>query len=236
MRTSQGRCEGFTLIELLIVVAIIAILALIAVPNFLEAQTRAKVSRVKTDLRTLATAEEAYSVDWNSYTKYDRGDTWGPSGEIIYEGWKQLTTPVAYTTSIPRDPFGSSRTNPDTANASPPLYELGTGEAGIGPAAPQASGTPDRPQERPANTWMMSGNGPDHLDQTRGGAHQYSWTEWNYPWINIPANANNAVLEAMTLVYDPTNGTVSEGDIFRFGGLKPPGRVFDVLYMAASSK
>jgi len=61
----NGKRLGFTLIELLIVVAIIAILAAIAVPNFLEAQTRAKVARVKNDFRTLATAIEAYSVDWN---------------------------------------------------------------------------------------------------------------------------------------------------------------------------
>jgi prepilin-type N-terminal cleavage/methylation domain-containing protein len=58
---------AFTLIELLIVVAIIAILAAIAVPNFLEAQTRAKVSRAKSDMRTLATALESYYVDNNNY-------------------------------------------------------------------------------------------------------------------------------------------------------------------------
>src|SRR5437763_4530938 len=65
------RRTGFTLIELLIVVAIIAILAAIAVPNFLEAQTRSKVSRVRADQRSMATAIEAYYVDNNHYPAYD---------------------------------------------------------------------------------------------------------------------------------------------------------------------
>jgi len=63
----QSRAKGFTLIELLIVVAIIAILAAIAVPNFIEAQSRAKISRAKADMRSLATAIESYAVDNNQY-------------------------------------------------------------------------------------------------------------------------------------------------------------------------
>ena len=62
--------SGFTLIELLIVVAIIAILAAIAVPNFLEAQTRAKVSRCKADMASVATAIESYCVD-NAHYPFD---------------------------------------------------------------------------------------------------------------------------------------------------------------------
>src|SRR6186997_2434592 len=64
--------KAFTLIELLIVVAIIAILAAIAVPNFIEAQTRSKVSRTKADMRALATAIESYMTDYNRYPPVDR--------------------------------------------------------------------------------------------------------------------------------------------------------------------
>ena len=59
--------SAFTLIELLIVVTIIGVLAAIAVPNFLNAQTRAKLSRVKSDLRAAEVALEAYHIDNNAY-------------------------------------------------------------------------------------------------------------------------------------------------------------------------
>jgi prepilin-type N-terminal cleavage/methylation domain-containing protein len=123
----QGRADrrkGFTLIELLIVVAIIAILAAIAVPNFLEAQVRAKVSRVKADQRTFATAVEAYTVDHNKpppgpNTLKNANCVSNPitdpppppySHVNIYANivaQSALTTPVAYMATILHDPFST---------------------------------------------------------------------------------------------------------------------------------
>ena len=110
------RTKGFTLIELLIVVAIIAILAAIAVPNFLEAQTRAKVSRGKADMRSLATAIESYTVDWNWPSpaaivlakgggKCVAGTFSADEEERTFIAYSKYTTPLAYMTSIPNDPF-----------------------------------------------------------------------------------------------------------------------------------
>ncbi|MHB8798774.1 MAG: prepilin-type N-terminal cleavage/methylation domain-containing protein [Thermoanaerobaculia bacterium] len=59
--------KGFTLIELLIVVAIIGIIVAIAIPNLLNAIQRAKQRRSMGDIRTTATAMEAYAVDLNRY-------------------------------------------------------------------------------------------------------------------------------------------------------------------------
>ncbi|MCA9409592.1 MAG: prepilin-type N-terminal cleavage/methylation domain-containing protein, partial [Candidatus Omnitrophica bacterium] len=65
--TPFRRIKAFTLIELLVVIAIILILISIALPNFLEAQLRAKVARVTADLRTITTALETYYIDWGTY-------------------------------------------------------------------------------------------------------------------------------------------------------------------------
>ena len=59
--------KGFTLIELLIVVVIIGILAAIAIPKFASTKEKAYVTAMKSDLRNLLTAEEAYFSDYGSY-------------------------------------------------------------------------------------------------------------------------------------------------------------------------
>ncbi len=92
-----GECKqtAFTLIELLIVVAIIGILAAIAVPNFLQAQIRAKIARVQADHRALATAENMYRLDNNTFHLHR------------HTAWQHvpLTTPVSYLSFWPIDPF-----------------------------------------------------------------------------------------------------------------------------------
>ena len=62
--------KGFTLIELLIVVVIIGILAAIAIPKFAATKDKAKLASVKTDLRNMMTAQEAYFSDYATYGSF----------------------------------------------------------------------------------------------------------------------------------------------------------------------
>ena len=106
---NRSKHSGFTLIELLIVVAIIGILAAIAVPNFLNAQVRAKIARTQSDMKSLGTALEMYRLDQNDYPSWHnaiapgRGDYTHPNEIRFY----RLTTPVSYIASVPRDPFAT---------------------------------------------------------------------------------------------------------------------------------
>ena len=61
------RKNGFTLIELLIVVVIIGILAAIAIPKFANTKEKAYVASMKSDLRNLITAQDAYYADNNNW-------------------------------------------------------------------------------------------------------------------------------------------------------------------------
>jgi prepilin-type N-terminal cleavage/methylation domain-containing protein len=102
--------RGFTLIELLIVVAIIAILAAIAVPNFLEAQVRSKAAKVKSDFRSIKVGMESYAVDNNRYRlDYDSGEGPPGVGHNDFTTWVALTTPLAHLTSVFDDPFRDAR-------------------------------------------------------------------------------------------------------------------------------
>jgi len=194
--------KGFTLIELLIVVAIIAILAAIAVPNFLEAQTRSKVSRAKADMRSDITALESYRVDNNTYPQ--DGDD--PETMVSFDSRERLrvlTTPIAYLTALPFDPFNSLKPiAPDNAQDWPAiaLQALCPGD----PPYPYLYNTYGQFKEgyTAMGIWQPADAGhPDNFSLTGLG----------------PDRKFDSVLGTM-LQYDPTNGTVSAGDIVMSGG------------------
>jgi type II secretion system protein G len=175
--------KGFTLIELLIVVAIIAILAAIAIPNFLQAQVRAKVSRARGELRSVATGLESYYVDNNYYPMTT--DAPEPVGIIP----ATISTPIAYITQArPFDPFKLPGYENNPAMVDQAIYSYHNIENdGYSESYLNAYGK-----------WRMCSIGPD-------GDY------WNQPRrVYVSGEGWKHVIE-----YDPTNGTVSMGNIWR---------------------
>ncbi len=76
--------KGFTLIELLIVVVIIGILAAIGVPKFANTKEKAYMASMKSDLRNLVTAEEAYFADSIKYSTSTSCTTPAPAGTVSF--------------------------------------------------------------------------------------------------------------------------------------------------------
>ncbi|MCX7044250.1 MAG: DUF4190 domain-containing protein [Candidatus Sumerlaeota bacterium] len=175
------------------------ILTAIAIPNFLEAQTRAKVSRSKADMRSMATGLEAYYVDNGAYCAWSAdpslnvfSNTATMQPELPPEMKRQptfmqynpsdkmftLTTPVAYVRSYFSDPFAPAK------GATYCYYSCGSGDnAG----------------------WIIWSAGPDM---------KYDMTADNISQIYNPKNPQ-FFNELLKLAFDPTNGAISGGDVFR---------------------
>ena len=199
-RTPEG--QGF-LIGLLIGAGVVmpavlapclAILAAIAVPNFLEAQTRSKVSRARADMRTIATAIESYHIDKGQLPAFTTLPEMTHDLDLLDDemlrqeqvptfarknwqgsedpGANSLSTPIAYLSRLFEDPFASPQ------GAGYRYWHDGEG-------------------------WIIWSPGPERKYTITDPAEVYSGTD------ERPS-------EALLLhSYDPTNGTVSPGDIWR---------------------
>jgi len=235
--TNAHRTRGFTLIELLIVVAIIAILAAIAVPNFLEAQTRAKVSRAKTDMRTISTALESYKIDTNKYPEQgvpNGGGQFPYSSDVtrVYGGdgpmhapnnpaiAYHLSTPVAYlasTTAVFRDTFFTEFGKNSTSVVNDTRFYNYSGDYYYGRIYDASQdGSVDSYEQRVSklnaiNHWHLRARGPDGDYERRS----QGWEEY-LEFHGAPGTGSSGS-GGINSLYDPTNGTSSNGDLVRFG-------------------
>jgi prepilin-type N-terminal cleavage/methylation domain-containing protein len=214
--SGQKGSRGFTLIELLIVIAIILILIAIALPNFLEAQTRARVASARGGLRAIQYGFEAYYTDFGEYVTSHRFSFLNAASPPNIDGsdMRLLSTPIPYIKDeLPRDPFtnkdpsGPGFDNPESffvaygawrgADGTTKYADSGPGPFGLAPVR--------------FDSWMGWSAGPDNVAQTGGYR----------PEQVVDFNGQKGLLVYSPFYdgvkYSATNGTKSLGDLYVFG-------------------
>jgi prepilin-type N-terminal cleavage/methylation domain-containing protein len=227
MKPNGGRGEvcmlkrGFSLVELLIVVGLLTLLATLAIPNFVEAQNRAKRSRVANDLAELSKSIESYYIDYRAYPATDNSLTGAGVNRNLTDASRffralptfrnraageelaTLTTPVAYLPAYPNDIFAMSKAA-TFSYSTPDEFTLGDGIV-----------------ERGWIAWSVGPGRADNLDSGGGYSGPIGLVNVGVAGqTRIASNFYNprtfhpspALINAS---YDPTNGTISPGVMWR---------------------
>lgn len=218
--------KGFTLIELLVVVTIISILSAIALPNFLEAQTRSKVAAAKNNMRVVAGQLEMYHVDYGKYPvgfteffsrEIETGAIGFPNGPGDFDAMivgNVLGPGSAECSSQRLDPF--LRRQLQSALFAGGLVYLNHGfmVSQLGPESDWTNREPEnwRLTYDLAGEWSLHSVGPS--------GYEYGVCDFRVPGASIEMDGcyyHGPPYAERTLFreYDPTNGTVSAGGIFR---------------------
>ena len=212
------RAGGLTLIELLVAAVILAILAAAVLPSLLTCQTRAKIAASRNNLRVLADALEVYYLDYQSYP-FPQPSTEDPFGIVSSNALRGLTTPVAYVgPDAFRDSFGAlivqvpgqsgfTRMADDPFRPPTPGFNLDRAMLYFYYPSMDSLLVESVPQ---GGAYAVVSVGPDLKD---------SFIVY-YPFPrSLPQQSGfYGILSAVDSVYDPTNGTISGGDLAAFGG------------------
>ncbi len=205
-RSERHEC-AFTLIELLIVIAIILILIAIALPNFLAAQLRAKVTQVQAELRTLSIGVESYATDYNSAYPIMLGKlrdnpsspSWDRGG---VHNLISLSTPIQYVEGEilrKRDPFyGDEGDHLTYGYVNRDAFRM-------------IHGLPNNHTHH----YLLHSLGPDKKKGPNPAAYFGGrWNNADYGRDPPIGFQYKPLFDAWN--YNPTNGTLSDGDILRW--------------------
>jgi len=129
----QKQDAGFTLVELMIVMAIIGVLAMVAVPSYIQALKHAREAVLMEDLRTMRSAIDSYTMDKQKAPQ--------SLDDLIQDG---------YLKTIPKDPMTNSNTTWQT-DTSDSMHSLDQTDPGVDDVHSGSDETGSDGQ--PYNTW-----------------------------------------------------------------------------------
>ncbi len=201
------RARGLAAVEIVLGLGLAGVLAMLGASELDVARRGARVAEAGRELERIGHASEAYRIDNNGYPASFAQSWLPPRSMAAASDWRLLSTPVQYLDAFPSDPFRNTDSIPTSQKV---LLMYGVSSNGSHAIYPKTR-------------WMAWSFGPDLVTQTgsyRSLATIVANESLNAPQLGgqtpVEFGGGGSVYDGMR--YDPTNGLVSVGDIYRHSG------------------